>query len=125
MKILAKSFFIIIVSSLATLDVAANGNGMKETTTALSNFSVTLDGSVSHDKNGDIQSYVWKQISGTSVAINNANEAVANFTAPNINTKLDFQLTETNNDNVTSTKTISITIEKQLILGLLSNQVWQ
>ena len=134
MRFLIKSLLILTVSSVTTLDVAAYGEDKKaapgavisaSTTTALGNRTVRLDGSASPTRNGYILSYAWKQTSGTSVTISNANEAVATFTAPNLNTQLDFQLTVTNNDKLTNTKSITITIEEELILGLLSNQIWQ
>ena len=134
MKFLVKFLLILTVSSVATLDIDASEKDKKvapgavissSTITALGNSSVTLKDSESPDRNGYILSYAWKQISGTSVEISNANEAVATFTAPNLNTHLDFQLTVTNNDKLTSTKSITIMIEKELILGLSSNQIWQ
>ncbi|WP_275899129.1 myxosortase-dependent M36 family metallopeptidase [Pyxidicoccus caerfyrddinensis] len=43
--------------------------------------TATLSGSAS-DADGDALSYLWVQVSGTPVALSNANTAVASFTAP-------------------------------------------
>ena len=48
--------------------------------------TVMLKGSSSIDPDGTITSYQWSQISGPQVTINNANTAIASFTAPDLST---------------------------------------
>ena len=83
----------------------------------------TLDGSGSTDSDGSIASYLWEQISGTSVTLNNANTSIADFTLPNVpdNTteELVFQLTVTDNYGLTSSDTISIFVQDALITNTL------
>ena len=43
---------------------------------------VTLNGTLSSDSDGTITAYQWTQTSGPIVTLNNANTAVATFTAP-------------------------------------------
>jgi len=74
---------------------------------------VTIDGSNSNDPDGSIASYAWAQTSGTNVAITNANQAIASFTAPNVNAQLVFELTITDNEGATNTQSITVTTIEQ------------
>ena len=71
---------------------------------------VTLDGSKSSDREGTI-AYLWTQIAGSPVQINNAKSAVANvMIADNgINEKYQFKLTVTDLDNVSAYDTVTVT----------------
>ena len=69
---------------------------------------ITLNGSASYDRLGEPLTYNWKQISGPGVTINNANQAIATFTATAGNTYV-FSLTVTNTDGLSSTATTSVT----------------
>ena len=74
---------------------------------------VTLDGSGSEDSDGTIIGYSWELISpDVELAITNANQAQASFTAPTVDSSTDyiFRLTVTDNDNASSTATVTITI---------------
>jgi hypothetical protein len=60
---------------------------------------VILDGSQSHNPNGDPLTFVWTQISGPPVQLRNTNEAKTSFTAPSnlqSDTTMAFKLTVTN-----------------------------
>lgn len=69
--------------------------------TVYTNQTYTLDGSRSQDYDGHIVSYQWQQISGPTVQINNANNAMASFVAPATATELIFKLTVTDNEGAT------------------------
>lgn len=65
---------------------------------------VSLDGSASNDPTGDALSYRWQQASGQTVSLQNADEAVATFTAPAVeqDQSLVFHLTVTNGSGQSS-----------------------
>ena len=76
-------------------------------------LAVTLNGSASRDSDGNITSYLWRQTSGRSVAINGAGQAVATFNAPEVQPageSLGFELTVTDDDGATHTDSVSVTI---------------
>lgn len=70
--------------------------------------SVTLDGSGT-DSDGTISSYAWVKISGTGGTISNANIAAPNVTGLTAGTYI-YQLTVTDNDGLTGTDTVQITV---------------
>ena len=84
---------------------AGNDQSADEQTT------VTLSGGGS-DTDGTIASYVWSQLSGTSVTLTNANTATTSFTAPLLTTQeqLSFRLTVTDNEGASATDDIIITV---------------
>jgi len=103
------------VTKIAPTAVAGNDKSADATTT------VSLNGNESSDPDGTIVSYEWKQTSGSyNVNIINYNQPTADFTAPNVttNTQLTFKLTVTDNDGVTNTDTITVSI-----IALQENQV--
>ncbi|MCK5331420.1 MAG: hypothetical protein KAK01_08430, partial [Candidatus Marinimicrobia bacterium] len=59
---------------------------------------VTLDGSASSDSDGVIVGYLWEQLSGPTVTLNDYEDVVVTFTAPSVFTELEFQLTVYDND---------------------------
>ena len=71
-----------------------------------------LEGSNSSDSDGTITSYSWRKVSGPTIALANANQAVASFIAPSESTiqTLVFELTVTDDDGATSTDTVTVTV---------------
>jgi hypothetical protein len=75
--------------------------------------TVTLDGSNSSDPDGNISSYQWTQISGSSVTLSSSTAAQPTFTAPNVGPSgesLTFQLTVTDSGGLQSTDTCIVNI---------------
>ena len=74
--------------------------------------AVTLDGSASTDSDGAVVSYTWSQVSGTPVDISGANSVRATFQAPDVaaDATLVFQLQVEDNDGVTATDRVSVTV---------------
>lgn len=72
--------------------------------------SVELDGSGSYDSDGEITSYQWSQYSGTTVTLNNADQAIANFTSPGTEGDLQFVLSVTDDSSATSTDTVLVRV---------------
>ena len=73
--------------------------------TVLLGSSVTLDGSLSTDPDGTIESYEWSQTAGASVELSSVTEPVVTFTAPSSSDSLSFTLTVTDNEGATSSAT--------------------
>jgi tetratricopeptide (TPR) repeat protein/streptogramin lyase len=73
---------------------------------------VNLDGSKSSDSDGNSLTYSWKQTSGPTVTLNNANTAGPSFIAPIVSsdTVLIFALTVTDDKGSTSTDNIQVTV---------------
>ena len=69
--------------------------------------AINLDGSGSSDPDGDALTYSWRQISGPTVAIRNANQVRASVTAPSSSGTLVFELTVSDG---TSSATDSVTV---------------
>tara|TARA_R110002167_G_scaffold26720_10_gene91858 strand:+ start:341 stop:3058 length:2718 start_codon:yes stop_codon:yes gene_type:complete len=71
--------------------------------------NVTLTGSGSDPEEQPL-SYLWQQVSGSNVTINNANSPQASFTAPSTAATLEFSLTTTDDFGLTSSANIIITV---------------
>ncbi len=77
------------------------------------NTLVNLDGSSSTDSDGSIVEYLWKQESGShNVTINDDDQAMATFMAPNVDSDIElvFELTVTDNDGISSKDYLDVTI---------------
>jgi hypothetical protein len=74
--------------------------------------NVVLDGSNSADGDGAIVNYLWEQVSGPSVTINNADQSTASFISPSEASQqvLSFRLTVTDNDGDSSSVTTTVTV---------------
>lgn len=83
---------------------------------------ISLDGSLSSDADGTIAAYLWEQVSGTSVSINNATSAVASFDAPdvaaNMTEELVFRLTVTDNDGLSHSLLVSFFVQDASVNNL-------
>jgi hypothetical protein len=73
---------------------------------------VTLDGNRSNDPDGDTLSFQWAQVAGPGVNLDDANTALARFTAPSVtsDTLLQFRLTVTDPDGLSDTATTAVTV---------------
>ena len=71
---------------------------------------VILDGSASSDSNGSIFAYEWVQIGGTPVVLDNENDAITFFTAPNEIDIISFRLTVWDDEINESTDEVDITV---------------
>ncbi len=77
----------------------------------IANATVVLNGSGSFDPDNNIVSYQWQQIYGPSVTLNDADTAIASFTASvESDSTLLFMLTVTDADGLQSTDTCSVTV---------------
>ncbi|MCP4089900.1 MAG: hypothetical protein GY746_08910, partial [Gammaproteobacteria bacterium] len=123
MKKILSPLVVILLSSIVGCGGGGGGSqptvNQAPTATAPVDFSnieeiqVTLDGSSSQDTDGSIASYSWAQTAGTpSVTLTNASTAIATFTSPAVNsdTPLTFQLTVTDNQGLTATDSVVVTI---------------
>ena len=78
--------------------------------TVTSGSLVTLDGSNSE---GNVNSYSWTQTGGPTVALSNANSAVAMFIAPYVASAvtLSFRLTVVNKTNQADTDSTNVIVQ--------------
>jgi hypothetical protein len=70
---------------------------------------VTLTGIGSDPEDQPIH-YLWQQVSGTNVTLNNPDSPQASFTAPNAATILEFSLIITDDFGLTSSDKVSVTV---------------
>lgn len=91
---------------------------------AMRGSEVTLDGTASSDSDGTIVSFAWAQTAGPMVTLTNADQAQVSFTAPDLAdpTDLEFELTVTDNDGLSASDSVTITVVPQTfsISGVIS-----
>jgi chitinase len=92
------------------------------------NALVTLDGSASTDADGTVQTYLWSQLSGTTVTLSSTSVVRPTFTSPApINgATLVFQLSVLDNQGLVSGSpdTVTITVAKRAQVNVRINGVW-
>jgi hypothetical protein len=88
----------------------------------LINEEVTLDGTGSSDPNNNIASYLWSQVSGTTVSLTNANTSTATFTAPGVNADLVFELVVTDSASASDRDTVEIAVREPQDLKLIISE---
>jgi len=113
------------VGALAELTVTiADGSGSNVAPSALAGINqtraagstVTLDGSQSSDSDGDNLTFAWSQDSGPAVTLNNADTAVASFTAPSVTSDslLQFSLTVSDPSGLSDTAVTTVTVTQSI-----------
>ena len=81
-----------------------------------SQTDVNLDGSDSYDPDGTIVAYLWEQTDGPVVELTDADSPSAQFLSPATGLEdvaLTFKLTVTDNDGLSSSETVIITVNKR------------
>ena len=86
--------------------------GAAQTLTA--GATANLNASDSYDPDGDALTFLWSQVSGPTVTINNPNSAFANFTAPALltSTNLSFKVL-VSDGQLSGSALVVITVQKQ------------
>lgn len=74
---------------------------------------VTLDGSLSQDPDGDEISYLWTQVSGPDVSLNNQTHVIPSFVSPAEGGEIHFQLVVNDGQYDSSPDTVVISVEAQ------------
>ena len=75
----------------------------------LASEEVNLSGSGS-DSDGSIASYLWTQTSGETVTLGSDDTASTSFTAPAVETRLEFELRVTDDDGAEATDSVSVSV---------------
>ncbi len=71
---------------------------------------VILDGTQSSDTNGEVDGFLWEQLSGDPVSVFSADQAIATFYSPNIETALSFVLLVFDEQGLSDKDTVNIFI---------------
>ena len=95
------------VTAVSTPPVANAGTDQ----TVNPSTTVNLNGTGSSD-DGSISAYAWTQTAGATVSLSGADTATPSFTAPASTGVLSFQLTVTDDVNITATASVSVTVNQ-------------
>jgi len=102
----------VVVPPTNTIPVARAGN---DQTIRLPQANVTLDGSLSHDPDGNIKSYFWEQVDGPTATLNGQNTGVLQVT--NLKEGVSrFRLTITDNNDATNSDEVFITVQPAIVV---------
>lgn len=95
--------------------------------TVAESTSVQLVGTAVDPDAGDVLTYSWSQIEGTSVVLNGQNQASANFSAPDVaagvTEQLLFRLTVTDSSGLTATDDVTIRVQEPGSVVTISGNV--
>jgi len=80
------------------------------------NDTITLDGSESNDPDGTIVSYVWTQVSGTSVSLSATDQAVVTFTSADAVSEYSFELVVTDDLDAVGKDTVTIYVNPSPVI---------
>ena len=72
--------------------------------------TVTLDGSLTQILVGSIETYAWTKVSGPSVTIDDADESIATFDAPDSPAEFVFRLTATADNGLEASATVRVDV---------------
>ena len=98
----------VTVTAAATSTPTANAGANQSIALPISQAS--LDGSASTDVGGTISTYAWTQVSGPSTAVITTPAAVGTTVTGLVAGVYVFQLTITDNNNITSSATVQVTV---------------
>jgi hypothetical protein len=124
---------LLLVAAL-TLSACGGGGGDRAPTVDAGNdqtvvelSTVQLIGAGSDPDAGDSLSYSWTQTAGTTVTLNNATAATADFMAPDVTAGvpeiLDFRLMVTDAAGLSSTDSVSITVQEPATVVTISGNM--
>jgi hypothetical protein len=82
-------------------------------------LKVSLDRTGSYDPNGVTLSYLWIQLSGSTVPLSNPKSPTPTFTAPYMSATLIFDLSVTNEAGLSSKDSITVFVANDTILPSL------
>jgi choice-of-anchor B domain-containing protein len=106
-----------VLGNQSTLNIIINDDESNQAPLALAGDNsqvntrqiVTLSGSGTDPEDQPL-SYLWQQIAGTNVTINNADSPMASFTAPSATGTLEFSLTITDDFGLSSSDNVNVTV---------------
>lgn len=77
--------------------------------------TVQLDGSDSSDPDGDPLAFLWTQVGGTDVTLDDPTSATPSFTAPNADDTLTFDLSVDDSNGGSDTDSVTINVVSQTV----------
>ncbi|WP_068545029.1 choice-of-anchor B family protein [Thalassotalea crassostreae] len=106
--------------NLAMINIAGSNGNSIPVVNAGDNFEVTDVGDVSllataTDADNEQLTYLWQQISGSIVELNNSDSLNATFVGPSVNETLTFRFTATDSSGLSASDDVSVTINYEII----------